>query len=190
MTFFFFTVGLEIKREVLVGALASRKMALLPVIGAIGGMLVPGIIYFAFNHGTETAAGWGIPMATDIAFALGAIAIFGRRLPIGLRVFLTAFAIADDAFTCDRDYVIRLCNKIVGEGFDIEWDCGSNAIRLDTLDEELLRVMEGAGCTCVGVGIESGSPRVLALMNKRLDLKMVREKLLMIKKREELLYQP
>ena len=96
MTFFFFTVGLEIKRELLVGALASRKKALLPVMGAIGGMLVPGIIYFAFNHGTETAAGWGIPMATDIAFALGAIAIFGRRLPIGLRVFLTAFAIADD----------------------------------------------------------------------------------------------
>ena len=96
MTFFFFTVGLEIKRELLVGALASRKKALLPVIGAIGGMLVPGIIYFAFNHGTETAAGWGIPMATDIAFALGAIAIFGRRLPIELRVFLTAFAIADD----------------------------------------------------------------------------------------------
>ena len=96
MTFFFFTVGLEIKRELLVGALASRKKALLPVMGAIGGMLVPGIIYFAFNHGTETAAGWGIPMATDIAFALGAIAIFARRLPIELRVFLTAFAIADD----------------------------------------------------------------------------------------------
>ena len=96
MTFFFFTVGLEIKRELLVGALAARKKAMLPVIAAIGGMLVPGIIYFALNHGTETAAGWGIPMATDIAFALGAIAIFGRRLPIGLRVFLTAFAIADD----------------------------------------------------------------------------------------------
>ena len=96
MTFFFFTVGLEIKRELLVGALASRKRALLPIVAAIGGMLVPGIIYFAFNHGGETAAGWGIPMATDIAFALGAIAIFGRRLPIGLRVFLTAFAIADD----------------------------------------------------------------------------------------------
>jgi NhaA family Na+:H+ antiporter len=96
MTFFFFTIGLELKRELLVGALASRNRALLPVFAAMGGMLFPGIIYFAFNQSTETAAGWGIPMATDIAFALGAIAIFGKRLPIGLRVFLTAFAIADD----------------------------------------------------------------------------------------------
>ena len=96
MTFFFFTVGLEIKRELLVGSLASRQEALLPVIAALGGILVPGLIYLAFNYDTPNAGGWGIPMATDIAFALGAIAIFGRKLPIGLRVFLTAFAIADD----------------------------------------------------------------------------------------------
>jgi len=63
---------------------------------ALGGILVPGLIYLAFNYDTPNAGGWGIPMATDIAFALGAIAIFGRKLPIGLRVFLTAFAIADD----------------------------------------------------------------------------------------------
>ncbi len=96
MTFFFFTVGLEIKREILVGELSSTKKALLPVIAALGGMIVPGAIYFAFNFGTSTAGGWGIPMATDIAFALGAIAVFGKKLPVGLRIFLSAFAIADD----------------------------------------------------------------------------------------------
>ncbi|MFZ7125155.1 MAG: Na+/H+ antiporter NhaA [Desulfobacterales bacterium] len=96
MTLFFFTVGLEIKREVLVGELASPKLAMLPVIAAVGGMLFPGLIYFAFNAGEPGIAGWGIPVATDIAFSLGAIAIFGRKLPVGLRIFLTAFAIADD----------------------------------------------------------------------------------------------
>jgi len=96
MALFFFTVGLEIKREILVGELASPKKALLPAVAALGGMLVPGAIYFAFNTGTDYISGWGIPMATDIAFALGAVALFGRRLPSGLRVFLAAFAIADD----------------------------------------------------------------------------------------------
>jgi NhaA family Na+:H+ antiporter len=96
MTIFFFTVGLEIKREVLVGELASVKKAMLPVAAALGGMLIPGAIYMAFNYGTEYAGGWGIPMATDIAFSLGAVALFGRGLPVGLRIFLAAFAIADD----------------------------------------------------------------------------------------------
>ena len=96
MALFFFTVGLEIKREILVGELASPKKALLPAIAAIGGMVVPGLIYLAFNFGSGYTSGWGIPMATDIAFALGALALFGRKLPIGLRVFLAAFAIADD----------------------------------------------------------------------------------------------
>jgi NhaA family Na+:H+ antiporter len=96
MALFFFTVGLEIKREILVGELAAPKKALLPVIAALGGMIVPSLIYLAFNFGSENISGWGIPMATDIAFALGAIALFGRKLPLGLRVFLAAFAIADD----------------------------------------------------------------------------------------------
>lgn len=96
MTFFIFVVGLEIKREVLVGELSSPKSALLPAVAALGGMLLPGAIYVLLNRGTATANGWGIPMATDIAFALGAIAVFGRKLPVGLRVFLSAFAIADD----------------------------------------------------------------------------------------------
>ena len=96
MSLFFFTVGLEIKREILVGELATPKKALLPVIAALGGMIVPGLIYVAFNIGSPTIHGWVIPVATDIAFALGAVAVFGRRLPVGLRIFLAAFAIADD----------------------------------------------------------------------------------------------
>ena len=96
MSLFFFTVGLEIKREILVGELATPKKALLPVIAALGGMIVPGLIYAALNVGSSTIHGWAIPVATDIAFALGAVAVFGRKLPVGLRIFLAAFAIADD----------------------------------------------------------------------------------------------
>lgn len=96
MTLFFFTVGLEIKREVLIGELSSLRKAILPVAAATGGMILPALLYTLFNAWTPTAKGWGIPMATDIAFALGALAAVGRRVPPGLRVFLAAFAIADD----------------------------------------------------------------------------------------------
>lgn len=96
MTLFFFTVGLEIKREILVGELASVKKAMLPVIAAFGGMILPAAIYLAFNYGTPEAGGWGTAISTDIAFSLGALALFGRNLPVGLRIFLAAFAIADD----------------------------------------------------------------------------------------------
>ena len=96
MVIFFFTVGLEIKREVVCGELSSVKKAILPVIAAAGGMLVPAVIYTLFNHGTTTAGGWGIPTATDIAFAIGIMSILGNRVPISLKIFLTALAIADD----------------------------------------------------------------------------------------------
>ena len=96
MTLFFFTVGLEIKRELLVGELASPKRAMLPIAAALGGMLLPAAIYTAFNYGKPTAKGWGIPMATDIAFSLGVLAIMRDKVPLGLRIFLSAFAIADD----------------------------------------------------------------------------------------------
>lgn len=96
MTVFFFSVGLEIKREVMAGELCSFRKALLPILAACGGMIVPVIIYYYFTAGTEAEAGLAIPMATDIAFSLGVLSLFGKRVPISLKIFLTAFAVVDD----------------------------------------------------------------------------------------------
>jgi len=96
MALFFFVIGLEVKREMVVGELSKPRQAMLPVIAALGGMLVPAVIYFAFNAGGPGARGWGIPMATDIAFALGCIAVLKHRVAPSLAVFLTALAIFDD----------------------------------------------------------------------------------------------
>lgn len=96
MVIFFFTVGLEIKRELVCGHLSSVRKAVLPVLAAAGGMLMPAAVYALFNHGTPAANGWGIPTATDIAFAVGILSMLGDRVPISLKVFLTALAIADD----------------------------------------------------------------------------------------------
>ena len=96
MAVFFFSVGLEIKREVLVGELSSVRKALLPIIAACGGMIFPVIIYYFMTKGTEAEPGLAIPMATDIAFSLGVLSLFGKRVPISLKIFLTAFAVVDD----------------------------------------------------------------------------------------------
>jgi len=96
MTIFFFLIGLELEREIYKGELSSIKNAMLPIFAAIGGMLVPAAIYMIFNHGTPTQAGAGIPMATDIAFALGVLSLLGSRVPLSLKVFLTALAVIDD----------------------------------------------------------------------------------------------
>ena len=96
MTVFFFTVGLEIRREMKNGELSSVKKALMPVIAAFGGVVAPALIFTLVNHGTAAASGWGIPTATDIAFAVGILSILGDKVPVSLKVFLTALAIADD----------------------------------------------------------------------------------------------
>jgi len=96
MVIFFFVVGLEIKREVTAGELASLKRAALPIAAAVGGMVVPAALYLAFNWGGPGEQGWGVPMATDIAFTLGILTVMGRRVPLSLKVFFTALAIADD----------------------------------------------------------------------------------------------
>ena len=96
MSFFFLVVGLEIKKEFLFGELVGFKKAAFPVLAALGGMIAPGIIYFALNVGTPSQNGFGIPMATDIAFALGVMMLLGKRVPVALKVFLVTLAVADD----------------------------------------------------------------------------------------------
>jgi NhaA family Na+:H+ antiporter len=96
MAVFFLLIGLEIEREIYIGQLSRLRNASLPVIAAIGGMAIPALLHYLFNHGTATQAGIGIPMATDIAFALGVLALLGDRVPAALKVFLTALAIIDD----------------------------------------------------------------------------------------------
>jgi len=96
MAFFFFVVGLEIKREILVGELSDLRSAGLPIVAAIGGMIVPALLYYLFNTRGEYAIGWGIPMTTDIAFCIGALVLLGKRIPQTLMIFLVALAIVDD----------------------------------------------------------------------------------------------
>jgi len=122
MAVFFFVVGLELKREIISGELSNPKAALLPIAAAIGGMVVPALIYFAFNSSGETSGGWGIPMATDIAFALGLLYLLGDKVPVSLKIFITALAITDDlgavlviAFFYTSD--INLTSLAVGGGF-------------------------------------------------------------------------
>ncbi|MCS5680691.1 MAG: Na+/H+ antiporter NhaA, partial [Acidimicrobiales bacterium] len=96
MVLFFFVVGLEIKRELVAGELRRRRAALLPAVAALGGMVVPALIFLAFNPSGDASSGWGIPMATDIAFAVGVLSLLGSRVPTPLKVFLLTLAIVDD----------------------------------------------------------------------------------------------
>lgn len=122
MAVFFFVVGLELKREIIAGELKEFRKAMLPVACAIGGMVFPALIYLMFNHSPYSIKGWGIPMATDIAFALGVLYLLGNKVPLSLKVFLTALAIADDlgavlviAFFYTSD--INLINLLTGSFF-------------------------------------------------------------------------
>lgn len=122
MAVFFFLVGLEIKREILIGELASVRKATLPIVAAIGGMVVPALIFLAFNHGGPGGKGWGIPMATDIAFALGVLNLLGSRVPLALKVFLAAVAIVDDigaVLVIAIFYSEEIKWSLVGGGFGI-----------------------------------------------------------------------
>lgn len=96
MAIFFFVIGLEIKREIMAGDLSTWKQASLPAAAAVGGMVVPALIFYLFNKGTPTVSGWGVPMATDIAFILGMLSLLGNMVPVSLKIFLTALAIVDD----------------------------------------------------------------------------------------------
>jgi NhaA family Na+:H+ antiporter len=96
MAIFFFVVGLELKREFIGGELSDIRNTILPIGAAVGGMVVPALIYMAFNHSTPQASGWGIPMATDIAFAMGVLFLLGKRVPLSIKVFLTTLAVVDD----------------------------------------------------------------------------------------------
>lgn len=124
MSVFFFLVGLEIKRELLVGELSSIRKATLPAVAAVGGMVVPALVYLLVNPEGPTRNGWGIPMATDIAFALGVLAVMGSRVPVGLKIMLTALAIVDDigavlviaVFYTDEIATFSLVAGVVGVG--------------------------------------------------------------------------
>ena len=122
MTLFFFVVGLEIKRELVVGDLRDRQTAALPVAAAVGGMVVPALIFVALNLGGEGTDGWAIPMATDIAFALAVLAIVGSKAPKELKLFLLTLAIVDDIGAI---VVIAL---FYGEGIDLRWLAGTGAV--------------------------------------------------------------
>src|ERR671913_527369 len=124
MAIFFLVVGLEIKREVLVGELSSVGNAVLPVVAALGGAVVPALIYITINAGTEGSAGWGIPMATDIAFALGVLALLGSRVPAALKLFLLTLAIVDDIGAI---VVIAVAYSDGVDGVALAWAAGAVA---------------------------------------------------------------
>jgi NhaA family Na+:H+ antiporter len=115
MTLFFFVIGLEIKQELTNGQLTTRRDAAIPVAGAIGGMIVPAALYIAINAGGDGAAGWGIPMATDVAFALGVLALLGSRVPVELKVLLLGLAIVDDVGA------IIVIAAFYSDGIDPQW---------------------------------------------------------------------
>jgi NhaA family Na+:H+ antiporter len=119
MAVFFLLIGLELEREIYVGELSDLRSALLPVFAAIGGMAAPALLHFTLNAGTETQAGFGIPMATDIAFALGVLALLGARIPPALKVFVVAFAVIDDLGA------IVLIATVYTSGIEMHWLAGA-----------------------------------------------------------------
>ncbi len=139
MTIFFFVVGLEIKRELVDGELREPKKAALPIMAALGGMIAPAAIYLGSQYGTEAESGWGIPMATDIAFVVGFLALLGKRAPLGLKILLLALAIADDigavlviAFFYSTDIAL-LPLAYAALGFALVYLCNRTGVRTVTV---------------------------------------------------------
>ena len=134
MAIFFLLVGLEIEREIYIGELADFRNALLPILAAAGGMLIPAALHFAFNHGSPEQAGFGIPMATDIAFALGVLSLLGNKVPASVKIFLTALAIIDDLGA------ILVIAIFYTKGLALAWLGGAAAILLLLLVFNKLKV--------------------------------------------------
>lgn len=147
MTLFFFVVGMEIKRELVGGELRTLRRALLPAIAAVGGMVVPSAIFLIFNWGKPGQAGWGIPMATDIAFAIGCLKLLGKRVPHPLLVFLTALAIFDDI---GGILVIAL---FYGHGVSVPWLVGAAGVLLLLIGMNRLHVRSGIAYLVVGFAL-------------------------------------
>ncbi|MDX1578185.1 MAG: Na+/H+ antiporter NhaA [Gemmatimonadota bacterium] len=147
MAIFFFLVGLEIKRELLFGELASPRRAALPVIAALGGAAIPALVYLSLNAGGEYARGWGVPMATDIAFAVTLLALLGSRAPLWLKSFVTALAIADDIMAV---LVIAFFYTASLDLAAVAW-AGAFALGLAALN--LMRVMRPAAYVLLGIGM-------------------------------------
>jgi NhaA family Na+:H+ antiporter len=151
MAVFFFVVGLEIKRELLRGELAERRKAALPVAAALGGMVAPALIFLAFNAGGDGRDGWGIPMATDIAFAVGVMALLGSRVPLSLKVFLLALAIVDDIGA------IVIIALFYSNGIAVGWLAGAVGLFV------LIAVMNRAGVRHLGLYVVVGVAAWLAV---------------------------
>ncbi len=134
MAVFFFVVGLEIKRELVKGELSDRRAAALPIIAAVGGICVPALIYLSMNAGTSASNGWGIPIATDIAFAVGVVALLGSRVPVGLKLFLLALAVVDDLGA------IAVIAVFYSDSIDALWLLGALLIFVVILILQRLRV--------------------------------------------------
>ena len=147
MALFFFLVGMEIKRELVVGELSSVKKAMLPAIAALGGMLVPSAIFLLFTWGTPAQRGWGVPMATDIAFSIGCLALLGKRIPHALVVFLTALAVFDDIGG------ILVIAAFYGHGLHAGWLLTAAALTVVLAAMNRAYVRNGVAYLLVGAGL-------------------------------------
>jgi NhaA family Na+:H+ antiporter len=179
MAVFFFVIGFELKREIVGGELSDPRKALLPVAAALGGMIVPAIIYFLLNPAADVQSGWGIPMATDIAFALGVLYILGNKVPLSLKVFLTALAIVDDlgavlviAFFYTSE--ISISNLLIGLGFVLVMYVGNKAGIRNLMFYAVLGVL-GVWTAFLLSGVHATIAAVLAAFTVPADIRITKD---------------